>query len=172
VLAFEIDILIPVGSVQKGAFVFLKSGNCGPPPIVQNAAGVDQNIAIIGDFRAIFEVLDLDIIAVLLMVPISSSNLVLGLDEMLQSVLIGKRVEIVVNFLTASIDSRPIEFGLERPSIVVCGDIASASQKLVSLVFLLDCRNCIPRIFVLKPCARDLGVLFVDGERVVGEVSL
>ena len=81
----------------------------------------------IGDFSVGLEVLDFDIVTTLLMVPISSSNLMFSLDEAFQPMSVCKSVEIVEDLFASRINASPIEFWLERPSVVVCRDIASAS---------------------------------------------
>lgn len=49
------------------------------------------------------QILDLDIVASLLVIPVSTSNLMLSLDEASQSVLVRKPVKIVEYFLASSI---------------------------------------------------------------------
>lgn len=56
-------------------------------------------------FHIGLQILDLDIIASLFVIPVSASNLMLSLDEAFQSMFIRKSIEIVKNFLTSSINA-------------------------------------------------------------------
>jgi hypothetical protein len=76
--------------VKKGSLVFVKSWNSRPSPVVEDSAGVDENIAVIKNLRVIFQVGDLDIVSTLLMIPVCSRNLMLRLDEIKKLVLAGK----------------------------------------------------------------------------------
>lgn len=105
----------------------MKPWNGWPSPIVQNAAGIDEYVAVIADFNVCLEILDLDIVSTFLMVPVSPSNLVLSLDESFQCMSVRKSVKIVEDLFASGINTRPIEFWLERPSVVMCRDIASTS---------------------------------------------
>lgn len=83
----------------------MKSRNSRPPPIVQDSTGINEHIAMIGDFGVGLQVLDRDVVSAFLMVPVSSSNLMLSLDEALQSMPIGKSVKIVEDLFASSINT-------------------------------------------------------------------
>lgn len=75
------------------------------------------------------EVLDLHIIAALLLVPCCAGDLVPRLDVFVQSVLSRKIVKVGINLPGARVHSAPVELGLERPCVVVCGHVARAAAK-------------------------------------------
>lgn len=93
-LALERDIGVPVGSMKKSTLVFLDAGNCGPLPVVENTAGIDKNIGKVADGVSRDIVANLEVVSVLLVVPESTNNLVLGLDVTLQAILVGKPIEV------------------------------------------------------------------------------
>lgn len=59
----------------------------------------------IRNFGVGLEVLDLDVVSTLLMVPISSSNLMFSLDEALQSMSVCKSVKIVEDFFASCVNA-------------------------------------------------------------------
>lgn len=65
------------------------------------------------DLGVVLEILDLDIISALLLVPVGPNDLVLGLDVFVEVIFSRESVEVVVDFLAAGIDSRPIKLRLE-----------------------------------------------------------
>jgi len=113
VLACKINIVVPVGSVQQSAFVLRQPGNRRPSPIVENATGVDQDIAVILDFSAISQIIHRHIVSTLLMIPERTGHLMSGFDVLFKVVLIGEVVEVLIDLLAAGIYARPVEFWFE-----------------------------------------------------------
>jgi hypothetical protein len=102
-LAREIYAVVPVGGVQEGTLVLFNAWNSRPPPVVQNPARVDQDVAVLGDLRAILEIFDFDIITTLGLVPVGTDDLMLGLYVFVKMIFAGKGVEIVVYLLAAGV---------------------------------------------------------------------
>lgn len=80
VLAVERDSIVPIGCVQELSLVLVKTWNCWPPPVVQNSAGINEDVAVIVDLLAGFQVLGRHIISALLVVPVGTGDEMLGLD--------------------------------------------------------------------------------------------
>ena len=74
------------------------------------------------------QILDLNIVASRLIVPICSNDLMSGFHIIMQTVFASESVEVVEDFATACVDRRPIKFGLEGPGVIVGWDIAGASM--------------------------------------------
>lgn len=132
VLALERNIGVPVGRVEEGSLVLLNARDGRPLPVVQDAAGVDENVGEVADRVARDVVADLDVVAVLLVVPEGADDLVLGLDVALEAVLVCEGVEVIKDLCRWWIDGGPVELGLEGPCVVVGGNIASATINAVS----------------------------------------
>jgi hypothetical protein len=111
--AFELDTVVPVGCVEKSSLVFVESWNGRPSPVVQNSASVDKNVTVIMDLRIVFQIGNLDIIATLLVVPVSSRNLMLWPDVVKELIFAGKRVEVAVNLLASRVNTSPVKFWFE-----------------------------------------------------------
>lgn len=131
VLAVENSVGVPVSGVQQGALVLVQTGDGGPAPVVEDAGAVDEDVAVVADNNAVGIVLDLDVVAALLGVPVRANDLVLQLDILAQAVLGGKALKIVEDVLGGRVDGGPVELGLEAPRVVVRGDIASAAVEVV-----------------------------------------
>lgn len=71
------------------------------------------------DDGASSQILDLDVVAAALLVPVRADDLMLGLDVLLQSILVGESVEVLENLLSRGINRGPVEFWLEAPRVVV-----------------------------------------------------
>lgn len=78
--AGEVDIVVPIRGVEKSTLVLVQVRYGWPPPIVQNSRGIDQDIAVVGDFLAALQVFDGDVVSTLLVVPVGADDLVLDLD--------------------------------------------------------------------------------------------
>jgi hypothetical protein len=59
--------------------------------------------------------------------PGGANYLVLGLDVLVEVILLGKVAEVLVDFLAAGINTSPVQLGLERPGVVVRWDVAGTS---------------------------------------------
>ena len=44
-LTFQTNVLIPIGGMQKRAFVVVQAWDCRPSPVIQDAARIDQDVA-------------------------------------------------------------------------------------------------------------------------------
>lgn len=73
----------------------------------------------VGELLPSFEILNLHIVTCICIVPISSDDLVLCLDIVLQAILVCKPVKVCVNLRAARIHSRPIKFWLKTPCIIM-----------------------------------------------------
>jgi hypothetical protein len=78
--ACEIDLIIPVRSVQKCALVCFDAWNSRPLPVVQDTRRVDEDITVVGDSSVAREIFDMNIIPALLFIPVCARHLVLCLD--------------------------------------------------------------------------------------------
>ena len=76
----QVNFVIPICGVQEGASVLLNTRNRRPLPVVENAACVDENIAMIVHNSATRKILHTHIVATPRVVPDSAVYLVLGLD--------------------------------------------------------------------------------------------
>jgi len=110
---------------------------------------------VITDLPARLQILNLDIVAASLLVPICAGNLVLGFDVIMKTVLGCKIIEIVIYLLAACVYRGPIELRLEGPGVVTGWYVAGTS-----------------RVSVLILGSRDFWVLFVHGQAEIGEVAL
>lgn len=107
-LAFKRYGIIPVGSVKKNTLVLVQARNGRVPPVVEDTAGVDQNIALVLDDLPSVQVLDRYIIATLGVVPVCADDLVAGFDVLLQTVFSRKAVKVVKDFFGRGVDLGPI----------------------------------------------------------------
>jgi hypothetical protein len=98
-------------------------------PVVQDARRIDEDIAVVIHDLAALQILDLHIITAPRLVPSGAGDLVLCFDIAMQTVLAGEVVEVGEYLSRASVNSRPVEFGLERPCVVVRWDVACASAE-------------------------------------------
>ena len=125
--ASEVDIVVPIRGVEKSTLVLVQVRYDWPPPIVQNSRGIDQDIAVVGDFLAALQVFDGDIVSTLLVVPVGADDLVLDLDIFVEGIFPGEVIEILENLPAASIDSGPVELRLKGPGVVVRRNIAGTA---------------------------------------------
>jgi hypothetical protein len=177
----QINLIIPIRSMQKRALVLLNPLDRRPLPVVQDTRRIDENVAMIIHNLPALEVLDLHIVPALLLVPRRAIDLVPCLDVLVQPILARKVVEVRVDFPRAGVDGGPVELGLKGPCVVVGGHVACASGwEFVSsrLISGSDRRHDpdvnlnLPRIPILKPRPRHLRVLLVYLQTVVLEVLL
>jgi hypothetical protein len=103
--AFQLGLIVPVGSVEKNSLVFVKSRNSRPSPVIQDSASIDEDIAMIRDLGTVFQVGDLDIVSTFLVIPVRSRNLMLRLDVIEELVFSSKRVEVGENFLASRVNA-------------------------------------------------------------------
>jgi len=126
--ALKRDSVIPGCGMQKLSLVFVKPWDCWPPPVVQDAAGIDEYIAVSIDFLAIRKILGNDVISTYLMVPIGTRNEMLCLDILTEIVLLRKIVKICVDLSAGCINSGPVCLWLKTPGIVVGWHITRTSR--------------------------------------------
>lgn len=123
--------------MQQCALVLVEPRNGRPLPVVEDAAGVDEDVAVIADDSTGGQVLNLDVVTSALVVPVGADNLVAGLDVLLQAVLVGEAIKVVEDLLGRGVDSGPVELGLEAPGVVVRGDVAGAAVLLSRLSVMI-----------------------------------
>lgn len=68
-LPTQVNLFIPIGRVQKCYFVFIEPGNNRPRPVVEDAQGIDHNITVVLGSLVLVQVLNLDIVSALFLVP-------------------------------------------------------------------------------------------------------
>lgn len=126
-LAIEINARIPVRSVEKLPLVVVQARNIGPPPCVQETAGVDEHVAVVVDDRSILHVRNFDVPSTLLCVPGSLRHPVAELGILLEVVFLGEIFEILVDFSRPCVHGRPVLVGFEAPRVSVGSNIAGTS---------------------------------------------
>ena len=97
--------MVPAGGVHLRAFEVVQAFDFRPSPVVQNTRRIDENVASVHEFSTSLQVLNFHSVSAVLLNPIGSNYLVLGLDVLVQPVLIGKTLEILIDFTTAGVDS-------------------------------------------------------------------
>lgn len=90
----QVNAVIPICSVQQGAFVVVNARNRRPLPVIQDARRVDKNIAMVIHDLAALEILDLHIVSAPRLVPSSAGDLVPRLYILMQTILARKIVEV------------------------------------------------------------------------------
>ena len=176
--AGEVDIVVPVRGVEKSTLVLVQVRYGWPPPIVQNSRGIDQDIAVVGDFLAALQVFDGDIVSTLLVVPVGADDLVLDLDIFVEGVFPGEVIEVLENLPAARIDSGPVELRLKGPGVVVRRNIAGTAIPRrdmffkVSVLLLSKMPTTLPRIPILPPRPGHLWILLINRQAKIRKVSL
>lgn len=127
VAASQVDVVVPIRSVQKRALVLVDARNRRPLPVVQDTRSIDKNIAMIIHNLSALKILDLHIVSALLLVPRRAANLVPRLNILVQPILSRKVIEVRENLFRARVHSGPVKLGLKRPCVVVRWDVACAS---------------------------------------------
>ena len=79
-LPLERNRVIPVCRMEQRPLIFIQTWDCRPPPIVQDATSVDEDIAVVADDIAASNILNFDVVATAVRVPVGANDLVLGLD--------------------------------------------------------------------------------------------
>src|ERR1700733_8537694 len=153
--AFQVYIVIPICRVQQSPLVLVQTRDSRPPPIIEDASSIDQDITVITDLPACLQILNLDIVATSLLVPVRARNLVLGFHVVMETVLGCKMIEIVIYLLAACVYRGPVELRLEGPGVVMGWYVAGTTG-----------------VSVLIPGSGDFWVLFVHGQAEIGEVAL
>jgi len=51
-LPFKLNAVVPIGCVKQWTFVLFKAGNGGPPPVIQDTGGIDQDVSKVSDLLA------------------------------------------------------------------------------------------------------------------------
>lgn len=132
-LAFELNRFIPVGSMQDGTLVLVESRDLGPLPGIQDTPSIDENVAGIVKVLVAVKITNFDIVCVAGGVPCGVDNLVVELAVASQAILLGEGIEIVKDFLATRICGGPVELRLKGPSVIVRGNIASATRPRLEL---------------------------------------
>jgi hypothetical protein len=114
-----VHIVIPICRVQQSPLVLVQTWDSRPPPITEDASSIDQDITVITDLPACLRILNLDIVAASLLVPVRARNLVLGFHVIMKTVLGCKIIEIVIYLLAACVYCRPVELRFEGPGVVM-----------------------------------------------------
>lgn len=91
--------------MQESALVLLDPGNGRPLPVVENTAGVDENVGEVANGVARDVVADLDVVTVLLGVPEGADDLVLSLDVALETILVRETVKVGEDLCCGRVDS-------------------------------------------------------------------
>src|SRR3954469_14115755 len=91
----EVDLIVPVRSMQKCTLVFVESWNGRPLPIVEDAGRVDENIAVIRNGHITIQVLNVYVIPAPLFAPVCANDLVLSLDILVQAILPREVIEVL-----------------------------------------------------------------------------
>lgn len=125
--ALKRDSIIPGCGMQKLSLVFVKPWDCRPSPVIQNTAGIDEYIAVRIDFLASRKILNNNVIATYLIVPIRTRNEMLCLDILTEIVFLRKIVEICVDLSAGCINSGPVCLWLKTPRIIVGWHITCTS---------------------------------------------
>jgi len=131
---------------------------------------------VVADDGAGCNVLDLYVVAAVFVVPVGANYLVLGLDVLVEVVLLGKALEVVEDLIRRGVDRRPVEIRLEAPGVVMRGDVAGTA--ITSLIFPVlpiferGAARILPWVSVLVPRACYGGIFLVDCETEVVEVLL
>ena len=142
--AGEVDIVVPIRGVEKSTLVLVQARYGRPPPIVQDSRGIDQDIAVVGDFLAALQVFDGNIVSTFLMVPAGANDLVLNLDIFVEGVFPGEVIEILENLPATGIDSGPVELRLKGPGVVVRRNIAGTAIPRKDMFPKLACCSSRP----------------------------
>ena len=129
VLALELDLIIPVGSVEERSLVLLDTRNRRPPPVIKNTGSVDENIAVIDNLFVVEGIPDGNIVTTLLVIPVRTGHRMVCLDVLIELVLLREAIEVIEDFTAAGIHARPIELGLKRPGVVVGWNVTGASES-------------------------------------------
>lgn len=165
--------------MEEGALVVIQARDLWPLPVIQDTASIDEDITVVVNDGAGCIVLDLYVVAAVLVVPVGANYLVLGLDVLVEVVLLGKALEVVEDLIRRGVDCRPVEIRLEAPGVVMGGDVAGAA--IMSLIFPrvpYRCAGCagaariLPWVSVLVPRSCYGGIFLVDCETEVVEVLL
>ena len=107
-LTLQADRVIPVRSMQQCALIFVESRDSRPLPVVEDTASIDENVAVVSNHRTIGNILDLDIVATPLAIPVGTNYLMLEFDVLMKIVFLRETLEIVENFLCWWIYGGPI----------------------------------------------------------------
>lgn len=97
--------------------------------MVEDAAGVDQDVAFLLQKTPMGKILDLNLPDASLIVPRCTRHLVACFAVLSEVMFHHEVVEVVINFLGRSVYSRPVILRCERPRIVVCLHITSDSAR-------------------------------------------
>jgi hypothetical protein len=95
--ARQINVIVPICSMQQYPLVFVDPWNCWPLPVVQDTRRIDKDVAMIIYNLAALKVLDLHVVSALPLVPYSARDLMPCLDIFVQAVFTCKVVEISKN---------------------------------------------------------------------------
>ncbi len=105
VLALEVDSVIPGCAVQELSFIVLEARDCWIPPVVQDTAGVDQDIALVIDYGSSAYVFDLYVPLSTRVVPASIDDFVICLTILIQSILCLEVIKVLINFSGCCVDT-------------------------------------------------------------------
>jgi len=125
VLPLHLHGVVPGGAVEEITLEGVKPRDGRPAPLVEDAGGVDEEVAALLEPAAVAR-LDINCPLRVLLIPCRADDLVVAVDVLPQTVLVGKVLEVGEDFPGAGVVGRPVPLGLERVGVVVCGNIAGA----------------------------------------------
>lgn len=105
ILPREVQILIPVCTMNQRSLVIFDPGDRWPSPVVQNTTTIDENVTLVMDGPTSREIFDLNVPIAASLVPLCPYHLVIGLAVLSQVVLYHEIIEIGVDLLCRSINS-------------------------------------------------------------------
>lgn len=105
ILPGEVQILIPICTMNQCSLVILDSGDSWPSPVIQHTTTVDENVTLVMDGPTSRQIFDLNVPMAASLIPLCPDNLVIGLAILSQIVLHHEIVEIGVYLLGRSINS-------------------------------------------------------------------
>lgn len=94
--------------MKQSALVLVKAGNGRPPPVVEDTTSIDENITMVASDSAGSEILNLDIVASSVVVPVRANDLLSSLDVLLQAIFICETVKVCENLLGGWVDGGPV----------------------------------------------------------------
>lgn len=77
----QVNLLVPIGSVQKSSLELGEARNGGPRPVVEDARGIDQDVTMVLDSLVPFQVLDFNVVATLSLVPEGTDYLSISVGD-------------------------------------------------------------------------------------------
>lgn len=99
----EVNLIVPVRSMQKCALVLVESWDGRPLPIVEDAGRVDENITVIRNGHITIQILNVYVVSASLFAPVCADDLMLRLDILVQAILPREVIEVLEYLLRTGI---------------------------------------------------------------------